>query len=158
MPQRNKDMSRLMSNSTSLHVAKPGRRQRRTRRPAAATVEMAFVAPIVFLIILGSIEFGRLNIVRHAVANAAYESARYGIVPGSTAAEISDYAQQHLGILGINGASVTVTPSTILDETEEITVEVVVPMDQNSWIPPRFAAGHQIRSVCNMRTERYFGF
>ena len=138
-------------------MTKP-REQRRTKRRGATTVEMACVAPIVFLIIMGSIEFGRLNIVRHAVANAAYESARHGMVPGATEAEIGAYAQEHLAILGISGARVTVTPGTIREETEEITVGVVVPMNENSWIPPRFASGKQIRSSCNMRTERYFGF
>jgi hypothetical protein len=45
-------------------------------RFGTATVEMALVAPVVFLLIFGSMEFARLMSVRQALTNAAREGCR----------------------------------------------------------------------------------
>ncbi len=137
------------------------RRRRRLRVPSsaarrgAAAVEMALVAPIVFVFVFGAIEFGRFNIVRHAANNAAYEAARHGMVPGATAGEMEAHAQQHLSAVSVTGATVQVTPRVVEEETELITVQVTVPTDQNSWVVPSFLTGAQIQSSCSLRTERY---
>ncbi len=126
-------------------------------RHGAVSVELAIVAPLVFLFIFASVEFGRLNMLHHAVDNAAYESARQCMVPGATVAEATTVAQQHLGIFGVTGATIQVTPSSITEDTEQITVLVTVPMDQNSWIAPTFSGGAQVQSSSTLRTERYRG-
>ena len=127
-----------------------------TRR-GVATVEVVLVLPIVLLIIFASVEFGRLNMLRHAVENAAYEGARHCIVPGATVAEATAIAQQHLDAFGTAGAQILVTPSPITEETNEITVRVTVSMDQNSWIAPAFTEGTQVQGSSTLRTERYRG-
>ena len=58
-----------------IRSASPNRPPSRTRR-GATTVEFAIVAPVFFLFLLASIEFSRLNIIRHTADNAAYEAAR----------------------------------------------------------------------------------
>ena len=127
-----------------------------TRR-GAVSVALAMVAPIVFLFVFASIEFGRLNIMRHAVNNAAYEAARHGMVPGATVDEITAHALAHLNAVSATGATVQVTPTPITEETRQITVQVTVPLDQNSWAIPSIAAGAQIQSSSTLRTERYRG-
>ena len=68
------------------------RRSRRARgRRGATLVEFAFVAPVFFLILLASIEFSRLNMMRHTAAHAAYEGARTALVPGATADEVFEH-------------------------------------------------------------------
>jgi Flp pilus assembly protein TadG len=126
-------------------------------RRGAVSVEMAVIAPVVALLIFGSIEFARLNILQHAVNNAAYEAARHGMVPGATAAEVTTHAQQHLNAAGLVGATIQVTPTSLSEAAEQITVEVAVPMDQNSWIVPSFSGGQLIEGACTLRTERYRG-
>jgi Flp pilus assembly protein TadG len=126
-------------------------------RDGTVTVEMAIIAPFVFLLIFGAVEFGRLNILRHAVSNAAYEAARHGMVPGATAAEMTAHAEQHLSAVSASGATVQVTPATVDEQTDTVTVQVSVPMDQNSWITPMFTSGSQIEGTCTLQTERYRG-
>jgi Flp pilus assembly protein TadG len=49
-------------------------------------VEFALVAPMFFLLILGTIELGRLMWVDHSLANATREGARFAMVRGSKSA------------------------------------------------------------------------
>ena len=153
MPER----TRLLTDQrSSILYRKTGSFVKPTRC-GAVTVELAMVAPIVFLFVFASIEFGRLNILRHAVNNAAYEAARHGMVPGATVDDISTHAQQHLNAFSATGATVQVTPSPITEETAQITVQVTVPLDENSWVIPSFSAGSQISSSSTLQTERYRG-
>lgn len=127
------------------------------RRPGAVTVEFALVAPLAFGLILGAIELTRLATIHHVVDNAAYEAARHGMVPGATASEVTETAQQHLAAVGVSGAGIQVTPSPITEQSGRITVEITVPLNQNSWVLPRFGAGAQIQCSCTLRAERYRG-
>jgi hypothetical protein len=127
--------------------------QRRLRTGAAA-VEFAIVAPIFFVFLLGSLEFGRLNVIRHTADQAAYEAARHGMVPGATAAEARARANRMLGVVGTRGARVDVSPPVLGPDVDEITVTVDVPLDQNGWITPRFSRGSTIHAVSRLKTER----
>ena len=78
-----------------------------------------------------------------------------GILPGKTVAEIQTQALQYLTIAGTQGATITVAPDPITDLTEEVTVTVSVPMDQNTWVTPVFTPGATIQRSSTLRTERY---
>lgn len=54
----------------------------RRRRRGQALVEFALIAPMLFLLIIGIIELGRLVFFYHTINNAAREGARYAIVHG----------------------------------------------------------------------------
>ena len=54
-----------------------------------ALVEFAIVAPIVFLIILGLFDVGRLVFINNELSEGAREGARFGVVQGRAAAEFS---------------------------------------------------------------------
>ena len=56
------------------------RMQRRGRRPGAATVEFAFVAILLFLLLFGIFEYARFLFVYHAAENAARDGARFAAV------------------------------------------------------------------------------
>lgn len=129
-------------------------RSRRRRRSGATAVEFAIVAPVFFLVLMSMFEFSRLNTLRHTADNAAYEAARVAMVPGASAADAIGEAQRLLTILGARGATVTVTPPTITPNTDEVTVRVAVPLDQNGWVVPRFTAGRTLTSESTLRTER----
>lgn len=119
-------------------------------RSGVAAVEFAIVAPIFFLLVLASLEFGRMNMIRHTADQAAYEAARHAMVPGATVAEAKAKATSLLNIVGTRGATVTVIGPT----DDEVTVNVAVPMNQNGWISPRFSKDHTIRATSTLKTER----
>ena len=126
----------------------------RHTRTGAAAVEFAIVAPIFFVLVLGSLEFGRLNIIRHTADQAAYEAARNAMVPGATTAEARQAANRMLRIVGARGAQVTIDPTVLTPDTEEITVTIEVPMNQNGWLTPRFTKNKTIRAMSRLKTER----
>jgi len=117
-------------------------------------VEFALVAPVFFLLLLVSFEFARMNVIRHTADNAAYEAARIAMVPGATAAEAVAEANRILNIVSTRGATVTVNPATLGPNTNQITVTVDVPLDQNGWITPRFTSTQNMRSVSTLKAER----
>ncbi|WP_428307471.1 TadE family protein [Lacipirellula sp.] len=120
------------------------------RRTGAAAVEFAIVAPIFFLLVVASLEFGRLNIIRHTADQAAYEAARHAMVPGATAAEATAKATSMLKIIGARDAKIKVVGPT--DDT--VTVTIDIPMLTNGWITPKFTKATTIHATSTLKTER----
>jgi Flp pilus assembly protein TadG len=135
------------SNATKLLPA------RRTGRRAATTVEVAVTLPILFLIVFAALEFARVSMILNTAVNAAYEGARRGIVPGATAEDAEAVTNQLMNAVGATGYTVTVVPTTITPDTEDVTVEVSTPIDQNGWIIARFFAGRSVGSTCTLRRD-----
>ncbi len=117
-------------------------------------MEFALTAPVFFLFLLAAFEFGWLNVIRHTADNAAYEAARTAMVPGATAAEARAKANGLLNIVGARGARVSITPSVIKTDTDEVTVAIEIPMRRNGLIVPRFSSRTTLRSSSTLRTER----
>jgi Flp pilus assembly protein TadG len=120
----------------------------------ATAVEFAITAPVFFLFLLSAFEFGWLNVIRHTADNAAYEAARTVVVPGATAAEATAKAQSLLDIVGTRGATITITPSAITNDTKQVTVAIDVPMTSNGLITPRFTSQTVLHSESTLKTER----
>src|SRR5687767_11153941 len=129
-------------------------RKNRTSRRGATAVEFALTAPLFFLLLLAAFEFGWLNVIRHTADNAAYEAARTAMVPGATAAEATSKANNLLNIVGARSARITVTPTTLTPETDQVTVAIDIPMNRNGLIVPRFTSATTIHSSSTLRTER----
>jgi Flp pilus assembly protein TadG len=127
----------------------------RQRRRGAVTVEFALVCPIFFLVVSGTIEYARVHILRHSADDAAYEAARFGMVPGATVAEVETMAQSLLSSARIESATIAVTPDPLSDAAEQITVDIQVPVAANSWLVPRFCDGLVIHGTSTLRTVRY---
>lgn len=122
-------------------------------RRGVLTVEMAICIPIVFLILLGAIEFSRMNMLRNSIDNAAYEGARRGVVPGATATDCLNAAVSVLNAVGTKSASVSIAPPIIDDNTTQVSVTISVPLSSNSWGPARFLGGVTLRSVSTKSRE-----
>ena len=129
------------------------RKDRRLRRGATA-VEFALTAPVFFVFLLAAFEFGWMNVIRHTADNAAYEAARTAMVPGATAAEARTKANRILRIVGTRGATVTVTPDPLTTETDEVTVDIQIPMRRNALVVPKFTRRTNINASATLRTER----
>ena len=126
----------------------------RNQRTGVTAVEFAFVLPVFILFLAVAFEFGRLNIIRHTADNAAYEAARYVMVPGATSVEAVAKANSLLNVVSTRGATVTVNPAILGPETEEVVVTIDIPMSQNGWFLPRFSTTETIRSQSRLKTER----
>ena len=127
-------------------------KQNRNRKGAVA-VEMAVTLPLLFFVVFTSIEFGRMNVIRHTVSNAAYEGARRAIVPGSSAQDADDVARAIMRTCGARGVTVSVDPTAINLDTPEVTVTVSVNADQNGFLAPRFFNGESLSGTSTLRRE-----
>lgn len=77
-------------------------------------MEVAIVIPIVLMLLLGVLEFGRILMIQQSLANAAREGARVGaLLLDDTLAltTAGNVAQDYLNRTGIEAALTTVTPS-----------------------------------------------
>lgn len=133
-------------------IQKLANRNNRNRKGAAA-VEFAIAISVLLMVVFASIEFVRLNMMKHSIEHASYLAARKGIIIGAKTADVKDEASAHLAILNISGETVTVNPSTINDDTEIVEVIVDVPMSGNSWISPVYFSG-TITGRTRMLAER----
>lgn len=128
-------------------------RKNRKKRKGAVAVEMAFTLPLLFFIVFTSIEFGRMNVIRHTVDNAAYEAARRAIVPGATAQDADDVARSIMRTCGARGVVVAVNPTALNLDTEEVTVTVSVEANENGFLAPRFFDGETMIGRSTLRRE-----
>ncbi len=122
-------------------------------RRGAVTVEMAFVLPILFSVILGAVEFSRLNMLKHLAGVAAYEGARSGMCVGNTSADATTRATQILNAGRVVNPLITVTPTTILDTTTNIQVDISIPVAGNFWLVPTYVTS-AVTGTCTLATER----
>lgn len=104
------------------------------KRSGSTCVEFAFTAPILLLLVFATMEFWQVNTYRNMATEAAYEAARYGVLPGITADGVEQRGLDALSKVGARGAEVTVTPATITNQTHEVTVRVDLPVADNSWL------------------------
>ncbi len=126
----------------------------RPKRTGTTTVEFALVLPVFLMLLAMAFEFARLNIIHHTADNAAYEAARFVMVPGGTADEAVAKAEHILGIVSTQGATVTITPPVLTVDTLVVDVEIDIPMDQNGWFLPRFSTTKTLHAHSRMKTER----
>jgi Flp pilus assembly protein TadG len=137
-----------------LPLLKPG------RRSAAATVEFAVVAPVLFAVVLGVIEFGRAMMVMELLNNAARTGARAGVLAGSSDSDVQtavDGVMTGTGVSGyhytvkVNGNTANANTATTGDS---ISVTVYVSADSVSWLPvSKFLGGSNLTSTAVMRRE-----
>lgn len=91
--------------------------------------------PIIMLFFTGMAEIARVLMLQHTADTAAYEGARFAMVPGATAEEGVTAAKQLLGAADIKDAIVSISPAQITETTPLISVEVKIPLTANSWVP-----------------------
>lgn len=115
--------------------------RKRNNRQGAAAVEFAVAITILLMVVFASIEFVRLHMLKHSVEHASYLAARHGIITGAKKSDVIDAAESHLADFNVSGGTVTVSPSTITDETMIIDVVIDVPVTGNTWISPIYFSG-----------------
>ena len=117
-------------------------KSKRTPRRGALTVEMALVLPLFFLFLFASIEFSRMNMIRHTAENAAYEAARSAIIPGGTTAQAQAVGENIMASVGCVGTVVSTVPAVVDNATPTVEVFVAVPTAENAYFLPSFFSGN----------------
>lgn len=106
---------------------------RRNERRGAAVVEFAVVAPLLLLLVLGTIEYGRFVMIQQMLTNAAREGARRATLEGASAADVVQVVSDYCADAGITGASTTVNPDpAAATPGTAITVAAAITFDQVS--------------------------
>jgi Flp pilus assembly protein TadG len=131
------------------------RLQRARRRRGTTTVEFAICLPLVLLLFFGALEFSRINMLRHTIAQAAYEGARRGIVPGATADQVRTAATDVLDSISATSYTIDVVPSTLAPETTQVTVSISLPLPENCWVPSVFFSSSTVSKSFTMEREKY---
>jgi Flp pilus assembly protein TadG len=126
---------------------------RRYRLRGALSVEVALTLPVLMLMLFGSYEVARANMLHHAAENAAYEAARAGIIPGATPTRCRDQAAFALRSMGVRNFSVKVVPSSLDRRTPTVGIEVRVPLRGNTLMAPLFFRNTNFRGFCELKRE-----
>ena len=126
-------------------------------RRAAAAVEMAVVAPLLLMMICGTIEFGWVFWIQETLTNATREGCRVAVLPGSTDTDIRNRFNTAVAPTGlsITSAMLTLTHATTGNPVE--TVSVTIPRSQvsllgNISLIPGLTSGN-IKASSSMRKE-----
>ncbi len=122
-------------------------------RKGVTAVEFALTFPLLLMIVFGSLEFSRANMIRNMCENAALEGARAGMIPGATAQDCANAANRLLDIIGIQNASVNIQPSTIVPATERVVVTVTIPLADNSLPMSKFVLGTTMSQSATLPRE-----
>ncbi len=128
----------------------------RLYRRGAAVVEFAIVAPVLLLLILGMIEYGRLVMVQQVITNATREGARQAVLDGATTSGVRTIVNDFLAASRVSGAVVTVTPDPPNTAAfgDPVSVAVQVPFSEVSWLPtPMFLSETTLSATTVMRRE-----
>jgi Flp pilus assembly protein TadG len=124
------------------------------RRLGATTVEMAFALPILLTVLFAAIDCARLNMLRNSAENAVYEGCRSAIVPGATIGQVTAVTQKVLRAVGAVNSTVTVSPTPFDPNSRTVTVKVVIPLKDNSWVPAAMGSQRNMVKTCTMSRER----
>ncbi|HEX4591086.1 MAG TPA: TadE/TadG family type IV pilus assembly protein [Gemmataceae bacterium] len=135
-------------------------RVRPVPRRGVAVVEFAVVASLLFVLILGIIEFGRAMMVLEMLNNAARNGARIGVLNGSATSDVNSAVTNALAGAGFSGVQTTVQVNGVTADAntavsgDAVTVMVKVPYNNVTWLPTSmFLAGKTLGSTVVMRRE-----
>lgn len=135
------------------------RRRWRGRRRGAAAVEFAVVAPILFLLTLATVEFGRAMLVQQVMTNASRAGAREASLPNATESSVITATTDYTETAGIDSTTVmvTISPDPASAGTgEAITVTASVNYDDVTWLPSAwFLGGVNLSASSVMRKEGF---
>lgn len=113
----------------------------RAARHAAVAVEVALTSTILLLFVLAGLEFGRMNMLRHTLNNAAYEGARRALVPKATDREVQEAVQRLLRTVAARDPRIRIQRSN-----GTVTVQVELDARQQGWMVPRYFRSRTLQS------------
>lgn len=111
------------------------------------------MAPLMFTMLFGIIEFGWLFSVRNTLINSAREGARLGAIAGTTVGEIESRVLEYLTPMGL-ADKVTIVITEPTEEDPLVSVDVSVPQSEVSLLGDFFGfASGTVRGTASMARE-----
>ena len=104
------------------------------RTSGQAIVEFALLVPILILIVMGVIEFGRLWMTMITLSGAAREGARVAVVTGPNEELVEAAVNNVLDAAGFDEATITISGPNAAGEVE-VTVEMTYTVLTGSILP-----------------------
>ncbi len=102
-------------------------------------MEMALVLPILLLLVMGIVEFGRIFMTQQTITNASREGARVGVLPTSATSDVQSTVSMYMASAGLTeGSSVTmanVGPTVQTGAPTSVTVQYTLPIITGTIIP-----------------------
>ena len=123
-----------------LDVKKTKRFRALGKRNGSAMIEMAVILPLLVVLIVGVVEFGRILMVKQVITNAAREGARAGAIKLDDAGALStalSVSQNYLTSSGLNGTP-TVNSSFLTtggSSAIQVTISYNYDSSLTTWIP-----------------------
>jgi Flp pilus assembly protein TadG len=120
---------------------------------------LAVVAPLLFLLIFGVIEFGRVVMVRQSLTNAARVGSRRAALATTGSADDAEAAVYSYLQNVIPGAEEAVTVEVSPEELDgispgtPITVQVAVNVSEVRWLPGGFLNSGELSTQATQRRE-----
>ena len=108
---------------------------RKTRRGnGQALVEFALLVPLLIIIVLGIVEFGRIWMTMNVLASAAREGARIAAVTSPDPAQVQTAVENTLNAANITGATITTTGPNLANEVT-VRVQINYTVITGSFVP-----------------------
>ncbi len=104
-------------------------------RAGSAAVEFAFVAPVLFLVVLAALDFGRLAWITSSLDTAAREGVRFASIRGSSSSapatqeQVIAFVRNRVAIKATNELTVSVTWNPNQAAGSQVTVVVAYPFN-----------------------------
>lgn len=116
-------------------------------------VEFAVIAPLLFTILFGIIEYGYVFLVQQSLTNAAREGCRLAVLQSTAApyTQVSDRISEIMDAAGVDGYTVSMSHATAGNPVETITV--AVPYNNVSLTGFFGYKSYSLTGECSMRKE-----
>ncbi len=130
-------------------------------RNGATAVEMAVVAPLFFLLILGLVELVRMGMLKQALTDSARAGCRQAVLVGTLSDQKVDTAVRTYLKSSIPNSHdtsicrVSVSPSSFvgMESGVDITTRVEVDYSDVSWLVPSFLESTKLQGESTMKRE-----
>jgi len=126
-------------------------------RSGAALVELAFVLPVVVLLIVGAIDLGRAIGVQQTLTEAARAGCRlYSLREEVSETEVQAIVDKVMNDAGFTGHTTVLDPlpNVVVAQLDPVTVTVSIPYDQVSLLPRSwFMEGATLDGACRMPAD-----
>lgn len=142
-------------------LSRPRNGPLRQRQTGATTLELAVVAPVMFLLLFGLFEFTRMMWIQQALTNAAREGCRQAVLVTTSSktpveAKVRSYLQGTItNSSDVNKVRVTVSPANIggLTSHQQVKTTVAVSYADVSFYPPWFLGNAELHGTATMARE-----
>ncbi len=125
------------------------------QRPGVAAAELAICLPLLFMLVLASIEACTMIYLNHSLTIASYEGVRVAVNYDSTNADVHARCNEIIAERNVASGSVIISQSDVanLARGTQISVMVSAPCDANALLPPWFYGGKTLAATTTMVKE-----